>query len=60
QSGRQLRSLFATILKDCRPSRPGILWDEFKQYICDDVQHLLSRGILNDPSQDQIYDYGLY
>ncbi|KAJ3925653.1 MAG: hypothetical protein NXY57DRAFT_856299, partial [Lentinula lateritia] len=60
-SGHQLRSLFATILKDCRPSQLLLLWNEFKDDLCDDVQVLLhNSGILDYPSQDEIFDYGLY
>ncbi|KIK61282.1 hypothetical protein GYMLUDRAFT_137211, partial [Collybiopsis luxurians FD-317 M1] len=61
QTGYSLRSLFATILKDCHPSQPGILWQEFKQYICDDIGHILqTSGILPNAVQDKIEDYGLY
>jgi hypothetical protein len=61
QSGHSLRRLFATILAMSFPSRPGDLWNMFKVNICDDVAYLLENkyGILN-PSEDRIYDYGLY
>ena len=35
QTGRQLRQLFVTILKDCISSKPRALWDQFKENICD-------------------------
>ncbi|KAJ3738005.1 hypothetical protein EV360DRAFT_27230, partial [Lentinula raphanica] len=61
QTGSSLRSLFATILKECHPSQPNLLWRDFKQYICDDLEHYLQRErILEYPTQDQVEDYGLY
>src|SRR5271155_3577272 len=60
-SGRQLRNLFVTILCDCSPSDPSALWLEFRANICDDIHHTLqSRAIVNNPTQDQVFDYGLY
>ncbi|KAJ6456619.1 hypothetical protein C8R47DRAFT_955100, partial [Mycena vitilis] len=61
QTGHQLRQLFATILKENWPlNDPLALWDRFKENICDDVRHkLIHKGIPN-PSENQIYDYGLY
>ncbi|KAJ7234902.1 hypothetical protein B0H12DRAFT_1002462, partial [Mycena haematopus] len=61
QTGHQLRQLFATIPKENWPLKdPVALWDRFKSNICDDIRHkLLHKGIL-DPSEHQIYDYGLY
>ncbi|KAJ3760793.1 hypothetical protein EV360DRAFT_39084 [Lentinula raphanica] len=61
QSGSSLRSLFATILKECHPAQPLLLWNQFKLYICDDIQHKLqTAGILPNPTLEQIEDYGLY
>ena len=60
-SGHQLRNLFVTILGDCSPSDPLALWMEFRVNICDDLQHALhSRNIIHDPTQEQVFDYGLY
>jgi len=60
-SGHQLRNLFVTILWDCSPSDPLALWLEFRVHICDDLQHALhSRNIVRDPTEDQVFDYGLY
>ncbi|HEV7738154.1 MAG TPA: AAA family ATPase [Chlamydiales bacterium] len=61
QSGSQLHHLFVTILLFCLPSSPSALWNEFRQHICDDLEYKLRHhhGIEN-PSEDQIYDYGLY
>ncbi|KAJ7018501.1 hypothetical protein C8F04DRAFT_887199, partial [Mycena alexandri] len=61
QTGHQLRQLFVTIIRENWPlSDPVALWDRFKESICDDVRHkMIHKGILN-PTEDQIYDYGLY
>jgi hypothetical protein len=60
-SGHQLRNLFVTILRDCSPSDPLALWMEFRVNLCDDLHHALhSKNIIQNPTEDQIYDYGLY
>jgi hypothetical protein len=60
QTGRQLRHLFVTILKDCAPADPRALWDNHCIHICDDLecQHAAVLGI--HPSQEDVQDYGLY
>ena len=60
QTGKQLRALFAVILRDCLPAQPAILWMQFRQHICDDLKYALSRINIPDASEDQVYDYGLY
>ncbi|KAJ3879912.1 hypothetical protein F5051DRAFT_293055, partial [Lentinula edodes] len=61
QTGSSLRSLFATILKDCHPQQPGVLWEQFREYLCDDLHyHLQTSGILHNPTQQQVENYGLY
>ena len=60
-SGHQLRNLFVTILRDCSPSDPLALWLEFRVHICDDLQYALhSKNIVQDPTEEQVFDYGLY
>lgn len=60
-TGFQLRSLFVCILRDCHPAEPALLWDQFKEHICDDLQHLLHRHHnIPEPTPEQIYDYGLF
>ncbi|KAF8883328.1 hypothetical protein CPB84DRAFT_1627985, partial [Gymnopilus junonius] len=60
-SGRQLRSLFATILRECAPSDPLALWMQFRIKICDDLRYALHNGnIHRDPTEEIIFDYGLY
>ncbi|KAI0311385.1 hypothetical protein OF83DRAFT_1068931, partial [Amylostereum chailletii] len=60
QTGTRLRYLFAVILEHCRPSNPGELWIRFRHLICDDLGHRLRTLGLNQPSDDDIYDYGLF
>jgi hypothetical protein len=60
-SGHQLRNLFVTILRDCSPSDPLALWLEFRGNICDDIHHRLhAQHILDNATEDEIYDYGLH
>ena len=60
-SGHQLRNLSVTILHDCSPSDPLALWLEFRVHICDDLRHALhSKNIVHDPTEEQVFDYGLY
>jgi hypothetical protein len=60
QTGHQLRHLLITILCDCTPAQPEALWERFKEYICDDLKHALRRRGILDPTDHQVYDYGLY
>ena len=61
QTGYQLRHLFVTILKDCSPADPKKLWETFQENICDDLKNHLWRHVLHaEPSEAQVYDYGLY
>ena len=60
-SGYQLRDLLVTILCDCSPSDPLALWLEFRAHTCDDLQHALhSKNIIQNPTEEQVFDYGLY
>jgi PIF1-like helicase/Helitron helicase-like domain at N-terminus len=60
-TGYQLRNLFVTLLRDCSPSDPLALWMEFRINICDDLRHALhSKNIILDPTEEQVFDYGLY
>ena len=61
QTGAQLRHLFVTIIRDCTPANPRSLWDTFWPHICDDLSyHLREHAHIQEPSQEQIQDYGLY
>ncbi|KAF9025556.1 hypothetical protein BDZ89DRAFT_1016778, partial [Hymenopellis radicata] len=61
QTGRQLRRLFVIILKDGNPTNPHVLWEKFRAYICDDLEHYLRRQrLVLAPTDADVYDYGLY
>jgi len=59
-TGHHLRSLFAILLLRCDPAQPHILWNNHRDKICDDLRHrLIANGRLN-PSDDDVFDYGLH
>ena len=60
QTSKQLRHLFTTILLFCSPSEPHLLWDQYRMSICDDLHHRLVIMGLSHPSDDDVYDYGLF
>ena len=60
QTGFILRGLFVVILRDCLPAEPRSLWNEYKEYICDDLPRVLRRMGLTNASDDDVYNYGLY
>ncbi|EGO04346.1 hypothetical protein SERLA73DRAFT_43610 [Serpula lacrymans var. lacrymans S7.3] len=60
QTGPELHALFAVILLQCLPNEPVNLWNRHKHQICDDLHHYLLQGGIAQPSEDQIYDYGLF
>ena len=60
QTGHCLRQLFTTLLIYCNPVYPAHLWDEFRQYICDDLDHRLRSLGFHHTTEENIYDYGLY
>ena len=49
-----------TLLLFGEPSQPDLLWNEFKEHICDDLAHQLCTMGIQDPSNDDVYDYGLH
>jgi hypothetical protein len=59
-TGDALRRLFALVMRHCEPSQPQTLWDEFKENLCDDLRLHLCRVNIIHPSDDDIYDYGLF
>ncbi|KAH9575467.1 hypothetical protein CY35_01G112800 [Sphagnum magellanicum] len=60
QTGVQLRSLFVTILAFGVPGEPRMLWDKYKEHICDDCKVALQcRGIV-EPSIEQIENWALH
>ena len=59
--GYQLHCLFVVILIHCSPVDPHRLWDATKHHLCDDLQHHLIHTLhIPQPTQEQVYDYGLY
>jgi PIF1-like helicase/Helicase len=60
QTGKQLRALFVVILYDCLPSEPAQLWLQFRQHICDDLKHALCQRGIPNPTEEEVYDYGLH
>ncbi|KAJ8457646.1 hypothetical protein ONZ45_g18233 [Pleurotus djamor] len=60
QTGARLRHLFCTILLFCEPAQPDILWLEFRSHICDDLHWRLQSLGLPNPTEDEVFDYGLY
>jgi hypothetical protein len=60
QTSAQLRSLFMTILAFSVLGEPRILWDKYKEHICDDCKVALQcRGIV-EPSIEQIESWALH
>ena len=61
QIGYTLHMLFATIIFHCNPTSPGVLWNQFKHHICNDLLYKL-RTIYptHDFTEDEVYDYGLH
>lgn len=59
-AGSRLRHLFAIILFYCRPISPDALWANFHAQICDDLRHRLRLLGYAHPTDDDIYDYGLF
>ena len=46
----------------CQPSELNVLWNEFKNQLCEDL-HRRVQGILGnnaEPTPDQLFDYGLF
>jgi hypothetical protein len=60
QSGTVLRSLFIMIVSDCTPADPMKLWDLYKEHLCDDLGHRLSRQGVPHLTREVIHDYGLH
>ncbi|KAJ6455547.1 hypothetical protein C8R47DRAFT_933862, partial [Mycena vitilis] len=60
QTGTRLRRLFITLLLFCNPSEPWRLWEEFRVHICDDLAHRLRTMGFEDPTDEDVFDYGLY
>ena len=60
RTGPSLRSLFLSMLRDCFPSQPLLLWEQYKDSLCDDLKRTLLRRGLTNPSPQLIHNYGLH
>ncbi len=60
QIGAQLRSLFVTILAFGVPGELRMLWDKYKEHICDDCKVALQRRDIVEPSIEQIESWALH
>jgi len=60
RTGVQLRSLFVTILAFGVPSEPCMLWDKYKEHICDDYKVALQHRSIVEPSIEQIESWALH
>ena len=60
QTGHQLHCLFAIILLHCHPAQPHVLWDLNKVNLCDDLCHRLIACSIPNPTDDNVFDYGLH
>jgi hypothetical protein len=57
----QLCLLSVTILCECNPSSSGVLWDQHKALICDDLHHTLHTCSIHvNPTEEDVFDDGLY
>ncbi|KAH9965522.1 hypothetical protein BC827DRAFT_864009 [Russula dissimulans] len=51
-TGERLRHLFVLIIIHNEPAEPHLLWEQFKPFLCDDLQRTLRRhGFLNAPNE---------
>ena len=60
QTGSQLQHLFASLLLFCAPAQPHLLWQIFREKICDDLRHHLQELGRTIVTEMQIYDFGLH
>lgn len=60
QVGSRLRQLFATILLFGSPSQPEILWQDYRQHVCDDLHYQLHSLGFENSTEEDAYDYGLF
>jgi hypothetical protein len=60
QTGAQLRSLFVTILAFGVPGEPRMLWDKYKEHICDDCKVALQHHGIVELSIEQMESWALH
>ncbi len=59
QTCAQLESLFVTILAFGVLGEPRMLWDKYKEHICNDYKATLQRRSIVEPSIEQIETWAL-
>ena len=64
QTGFQLHRVFVIILVQCAPMDPNRLWKQYRNHLCDDLEHYLQNPNtiphIPYPTLEQIFDYGLH
>ncbi|KAI6138065.1 hypothetical protein BKA82DRAFT_167074 [Pisolithus tinctorius] len=59
--GSHLHRLFVIILVHGAPVHPNHLREASRDHLCDDLHHQLIHHLaIPQPTQEQVYDYGLY
>ncbi len=59
-SSYQIKELFAIILLNCHPTNPKRLWDQFKQFMADDIIYDLKKRHTNFQINDSIFNVVLH
>jgi hypothetical protein len=61
-SGRSLRTLFLTGLRQAMITNPGEIWKRYRNYFCDDLLHWLRHTTVSFPLvlANPVYDYRLW
>jgi len=59
-TGHHLHCLFAILLLSCDPTQPHILWNNHRDKICDGLHHRLIVHSYLNPSNDDVFNYGLH
>ena len=60
QTHHQFCALFIAILLHCHPSLLHVLWNSYKVKICDNLHHRLTAQGHLDPTEEDIFGYGLH
>ncbi len=60
QTGAQLRSLFVTILAFGVLGEPRMVWENYKEHICDDCKVALQHRSIMEPSIEKIESWALH
>jgi hypothetical protein len=60
--GESLRHLFSLLLRHCQPLQPDVLWTQFCDALCDNLNRQLqhARDSTNDIPIHDIYNYSLF